>query len=161
MKKFALLLICFCFLLLLGCSLKDQTSQSAANQGVKDADDVQTPTSEELDPMDKKPEKETAQTFAMTVYQEPEKTFQISEKDTALLEELFDLDRMEQMPSTSENAIGCCFCRRGEIYMLSDTLDYVDVEIRNAEDSYCYYAKSLSEEEAEAVKTLIESYVNQ
>ena len=58
MKKFALLLICFCFLLLLGCSLKDQTSQSAANQGVKDADDVQTPTSEELDPMDKKPEKE-------------------------------------------------------------------------------------------------------
>ena len=45
--------------------------------------------------------------------------------------------------------------------MLSDTLDYVDVEIRNAEDSYCYYAKSLSEEDAEAVKTLIESYVNQ
>ena len=45
--------------------------------------------------------------------------------------------------------------------MLSDTLDYVDVEIRNAEDSYSYYAKSLSEEETEALKTLIENYVNQ
>lgn len=161
MRKLALLLICFCILLLIGFSLKDQTSQPAANQGVKDADDVQTLTSEELDPMDIIPEEKTAQTFALTVYQEPEKTFQISEKDTALLEELFDLDRMEQMPSTSENAIGCCFCREGENYMLSDTLDYVDVEIRNAEDSYSYYAKSLSEEETEALKTLIENYVNQ
>ena len=87
-----------------------------------------------------------------------EKTYTLSAEDAAVVETLFSIDSMTPTANDSESVCAYQFDIENRSYLLDDSLDYVDVVVRESEGDYTYYCKHLSDAEIESLREIIEVY---
>ena len=96
--------------------------------------------------------------YDLSTFPSGEKTYTLSAKDGAALEEIFSIDSMTSAMSDSESVCAYQFDIGNRSYLLDDSLDYVDAIVRESEDDYKYYGKHLSDAEIESLSEIIEAY---
>ena len=79
-------------------------------------------------------------------------------EDAAVVETLFSIDSMTPTANDSESVCAYQFDIENRSYLLDDSLDYVDVVVRESEGDYTYYCKHLSDAEIESLREIIEVY---
>ena len=147
MKRIALFAVVFCLVLCAGCSSRDKASQPADNQAVPESNPGSSAEMEK-----------TAQTFVLEDWMVvPTDRYTVSEEDSALLEELFDISGLDQAGGPAETPYGYRFIREKNTFLLESNLRFMEACI----DGKAYYWKDFTEEEAQSLKALIESYTSQ
>ena len=96
--------------------------------------------------------------FALNTSPSSKKTYTLSAEDAAAVEALFSIDSMTPATSDSESVCAYQFDIENRSYLLDDSLDYVDVVVRESDDDYKYYGKHLSDAEIESLREIIEAY---
>ena len=96
--------------------------------------------------------------FDLSTAPSGEKTCTLSAEDAAAVEALFSIDSMTPAASDSESVCAYQFDIENRSYLLDDSLDYVDVVVRESEGDYTYYCKHLSDAEIESLREIIEVY---
>lgn len=96
--------------------------------------------------------------FDLSTAPSGEKTCTLSAEDAAVVETLFSIDSMTPTANDSESVCAYQFDIENRSYLLDDSLDYVDVVVRESEGDYTYYCKHLSDAEIESLKAIIEVY---
>ena len=96
--------------------------------------------------------------FALNTSPSSKKTYTLSAEDAAAVEALFSIDSMTSAASDSESVCAYQFDIENRSYLLDDSLDYVDVVVRESEGDYTYYCKHLSDAEIESLREIIEVY---
>lgn len=96
--------------------------------------------------------------FALNTSPSSKKTYTLSAEDAAAVEALFSIDSMTPATSDSESVCAYQFDIENRSYLLDDSLDYVDVVVRESEGDYTYYCKHLSDAEIESLREIIEAY---
>ena len=96
--------------------------------------------------------------FALNTSPSSKKTYTLSAEDAAAVEALFSIDSMTPATSDSESVCAYQFDIENRSYLLDDSLDYVDVVVRESEGDYTYYCKHLSDAEIESLREIIEVY---
>ena len=96
--------------------------------------------------------------FDLSTAPSGEKTCTLSAEDAAVVETLFSIDSMTPATSDSESVCAYQFDIENRSYLLDDSLDYVDVVVRESEGDYTYYCKHLSDAEIESLREIIEVY---
>ena len=96
--------------------------------------------------------------FDLSTAPSGEKTCTLSAEDAAVVETLFSIDSMTPTANDSESVCAYQFDIENRSYLLDDSLDYVDVVVRESDDDYKYYGKHLSDAEIESLREIIEAY---
>ena len=96
--------------------------------------------------------------FDLSTAPSGEKTCTLSAEDAAVVETLFSIDSMTPTANDSESVCAYQFDIENRSYLLDDSLDYVDVVVRESEGGYTYYCKHLSDAEIESLREIIEVY---
>ena len=96
--------------------------------------------------------------FDLSTAPSGEKTCTLSAEDATVVETLFSIDSMTPATSDSESVCAYQFDIENRSYLLDDSLDYVDVVVRESEGDYTYYCKHLSDAEIESLREIIEVY---
>lgn len=96
--------------------------------------------------------------FDLSTAPSGEKTCTLSAEDAAVVETLFSIDSMPPTANDSESVCAYQFAIENRSYLLDDSLDYVDVVVRESEGDYTYYCKHLSDAEIESLREIIEVY---
>ena len=96
--------------------------------------------------------------FDLSTAPSGEKTCTLSAEDAAVVETLFSIDSMTPTANDSESVCAYQFDIENRSYLLDDSLDYVDVVVRESEGDYTYYCKHLSDAETESLREIIEVY---
>lgn len=96
--------------------------------------------------------------FALNTSPSSKKTYTLSAEDAAVVETLFSIDSMTPTANDSESVCAYQFDIENRSYLLDDSLDYVDVVVRESDDDYKYYGKHLSDAEIESLREIIEAY---
>ena len=96
--------------------------------------------------------------FDLSTAPSGEKTCTLSAEDAAVVETLFSIDSMTPTANDSESVCAYQFDIENRSYLLDDSLDYVDVVVRESEGDYTYYCKHLSDAEIESLRRIIEAY---
>ena len=96
--------------------------------------------------------------FDLSTAPSGEKTYTLSAEDAAVVETLFSIDSMTPTANDSESVCAYQFDIENRSYLLDDSLDYVDVVVRESEGDYTYYCKHLSDAEIESLREIIEVY---
>ena len=96
--------------------------------------------------------------FDLSTAPSGEKTCTLSAEDAAVVETLFSIDSMTPTANDSESVCAYQFDIENRSYLLDDSLDYVDVVVRESEGDYTYYCKHLSDAEIESLREIIEVY---
>ena len=96
--------------------------------------------------------------FDLSTAPSGEKTCTLSAEDAAVVETLFSIDSMTPTANDSESVCAYQFDIENRSYLLDDSLDYVDVVVRESEGDYTYYGKHLSDAEIESLREIIEVY---
>ena len=113
---------------------------------------------QEISSGDRLPAIMTLTIFDLNTSPSGEKTYTLSAEDAAILDELFSIDSMTPTASDSESVCAYQFDIENRSYLLDDSLDYVDVVVRESEGDYTYYCKHLSDAEIESLRRIIEAY---
>lgn len=113
---------------------------------------------QEISSGDRLPAIMTLTIFDLNTSPSGEKTYTLSAEDAAILDELFSIDSMTPTASDSESVCAYQFDIENRSYLLDDSLDYVDVVVRESEGDYTYYCKHLSDAEIESLREIIEVY---
>ena len=113
---------------------------------------------QEISSGDRLPAIMTLTIFDLSTAPSGEKTCTLSAEDAAALKELFSIDSMTPTVSDSESVCVCQFDIENCSYLLDDSLNYVDVVVRESEGDYTYYCKHLSDAEIESLREIIEVY---
>ena len=100
----------------------------------------------------------TLTVYDLTTSPSGEKTYMLSDENTAALEEIFSIDSMIATPSDSESECTYQFDIGNCSYLLDASLNHVDVIVRESENDYKYYGKHLSDSEIESLRGIIEAY---
>ena len=96
--------------------------------------------------------------FDLSTAPSGEKACTLSAEDAAVVETLFSIDSMTPTANDSESVCAYQFDIENRSYLLDDSLDYVDVVVRESEGDYTYYCKHLSDAEIESLREIIEVY---
>ena len=96
--------------------------------------------------------------FALNTSPSSKKTYTLSAEDATVVETLFSIDSMTPVASDSESVCAYQFDIENRSYLLDDSLNYVDVVVRESEGDYTYYCKHLSDAEIESLREIIEAY---
>ena len=96
--------------------------------------------------------------FDLSTAPSGEKTCTLSAEDAAVVETLFSIDSMTPTANDSESVCAYQFDIENRSYLLDDSLDYVDVVVRESDDDYKYYGKHLSDAEIESLSGIIKAY---
>lgn len=113
---------------------------------------------QEISSGDRLPAIMTLTIFDLNTSPSGEKTYTLSAEDAAILDELFSIDSMTPTASDSESVCAYQFDIENRSYLLDDSLDYVNVVVRESEGDYTYYCKHLSDAEIESLREIIEVY---
>ena len=113
---------------------------------------------QEISSGDRLPAIMTLTIFDLSTAPSGEKTCTLSAEDAAVVETLFSIDSMTPTASDSESVCAYQFDIENRSYLLDDSLDYVDVVVRESEGDYTYYCKHLSDAEIESLREIIEVY---
>ena len=113
---------------------------------------------QEISSGDRLPAIVTLAIYDLTTSPSSEKTYTLSAEDAAAVEALFSIDSMTPAASDSESVCAYQFDIENRSYLLDDSLDYVDVVVRESEGDYTYYCKHLSDSEIESLREIIEVY---
>ena len=113
---------------------------------------------QEISSGDRLPAIMTLTVYDLSTSPSGEKTYTLSAEDAAALKELFSIDSMTPTVSDSESVCVCQFDIENCSYLLDDSLNYVDVVVRESEGDYTYYCKHLSDAEIESLREIIEVY---
>ena len=113
---------------------------------------------QEISSGDRLPAIMTLTIFDLSTAPSGEKTYTLSAEDAAAVEALFSIDSMTPATSDSESVCAYQFDIENRSYLLDDSLDYVDVVVRESEGDYTYYCKHLSDAEIESLREIIEVY---
>ena len=113
---------------------------------------------QEISSGDRLPAIMTLTVYDLSTSPSGEKTYTLSAEDAAALKELFSIDSMTPTVSDSESVCVCQFDNENCSYLLDDSLNYVDVVVRESEGDYTYYCKHLSDAEIESLREIIEVY---
>ena len=113
---------------------------------------------QEISSGDRLPAIMTLTIFDLSTAPSGEKTCTLSAEDAAVVETLFSIDSMTPTANDSESVCAYQFDIENRSYLLDDSLDYVDVVVRESEGDYTYYCKHLSDSEIESLKAIIEVY---
>ena len=113
---------------------------------------------QEISSGDRLPAIMTLTIFDLNTSPSGEKTYTLSAEDAAVVETLFSIDSMTPATSDSESVCAYQFDIENRSYLLDDSLDYVDVVVRESEGDYTYYCKHLSDAEIESLREIIEVY---
>ena len=113
---------------------------------------------QEISSGDRLPAIMTLTIFDLSTAPSGEKTCTLSAEDAAVVEALFSIDSMTPAASDSESVCAYQFDIENRSYLLDDSLDYVDVVVRESEGDYTYYCKHLSDAEIESLREIIEVY---
>ena len=113
---------------------------------------------QEISSGDRLPAIMTLTIFDLSTAPSGEKTCTLSAEDAAVVETLFSIDSMTPATSDSESVCAYQFDIENRSYLLDDSLDYVDVVVRESEGDYTYYCKHLSDAEIESLRRIIEAY---
>lgn len=113
---------------------------------------------QEISSGDRLPAIMTLTIFDLNTSPSGEKTYTLSAEDAAILDELFSIDSMTPTASDSESVCAYQFDIENRSYLLDESLDYVDVVVRESEGDYTYYCKHLSDAEIESLREIIEAY---
>ena len=113
---------------------------------------------QEISSGDRLPAIVTLAIYDLTTSPSSEKTYTLSAEDAAAVEALFSIDSMTPAASDSESVCAYQFDIENRSYLLDDSLDYVDVVVRESEGDYTYYCKHLSDAEIESLREIIEAY---
>ena len=113
---------------------------------------------QEISSGDRLPAIMTLTIFDLSTAPSGEKTCTLSAEDAAVVETLFSIDSMTPATSDSESVCAYQFDIENRSYLLDDSLDYVDVVVRESEGDYTYYCKHLSDAEIESLREIIEVY---
>lgn len=100
----------------------------------------------------------TLTVYDLTTSPSGEKTYMLSDENTAALEEILSIDSMIATPSDSESECTYQFDIGNCSYLLDASLNHVDVIVRESENDYKYYGKHLSDSEIESLRGIIEAY---
>ena len=113
---------------------------------------------QEISSGDRLPAIMTLTIFDLNTAPSGEKTCTLSAEDAAVVETLFSIDSMTPTANDSESVCAYQFDIENRSYLLDDSLDYVDVVVRESEGDYTYYCKHLSDAEIESLREIIEVY---
>ena len=113
---------------------------------------------QEISSGDRLPAIMTLTIFDLSTAPSGEKTCTLSAEDAAVVETLFSIDSMTPTANDSESVCAYQFDIGNVSYLLDDSLDYVDVVVRESEGDYTYYCKHLSDAEIESLREIIEVY---
>ena len=113
---------------------------------------------QEISSGDRLPAIMTLTIFDLSTAPSGEKTCTLSAEDAAVVETLFSIDSMTPTANDSESVCAYQFDIENRSYLLDDSLDYVDVVVRESDDDYKYYGKHLSDAEIESLREIIEAY---
>ena len=113
---------------------------------------------QEISSGDRLPAIVTLAIYDLTTSPSSEKTYTLSAEDAAAVEALFSIDSMTPAASDSESVCAYQFDIENRSYLLDDSLDYVDVVVRESEGDDTYYCKHLSDAEIESLREIIEVY---
>ena len=113
---------------------------------------------QEISSGDRLPAIMTLTVYDLSTSPSGEKTYTLSAEDAAALKELFSIDSMMPTANDSESVCAYQFDIENRSYLLDDSLDYVDVVVRESEGDYTYYCKHLSDAEIESLREIIEVY---
>lgn len=113
---------------------------------------------QEISSGDRLPAIMTLTIFDLSTAPSGEKTCTLSAEDAAVVETLFSIDSMAPTANDSESVCAYQFDIENRSYLLDDSLDYVDVVVRESEGDYTYYCKHLSDAEIESLREIIEVY---
>ena len=113
---------------------------------------------QEISSGDRLPAIMTLTIFDLSTAPSGEKTCTLSAEDAAVVETLFSIDSMTPTANDSESVCAYQFDIENRSYLLDDSLDYVDVVVRESEGDYTYYCKHLSDAEIESLRRIIEAY---
>ena len=113
---------------------------------------------QEISSGDRLPAIMTLTIFDLNTSPSGEKTYTLSAEDAAVVETLFSIDSMTPTANDSESVCAYQFDIENRSYLLDDSLDYVDVVVRESEGDYTYYCKHLSDAEIESLREIIEVY---
>ena len=113
---------------------------------------------QEISSGDRLPAIMTMTIFDLSTAPSGEKTCTLSAEDAAVVETLFSIDSMTPTANDSESVCAYQFDIENRSYLLDDSLDYVDVVVRESEGDYTYYCKHLSDAEIESLREIIEVY---
>ena len=113
---------------------------------------------QEISSGDRLPAIMTLTIFDLSTAPSGEKTCTLSAEDAAVVETLFSIDSMTPAANDSESVCAYQFDIENRSYLLDDSLDYVDVVVRESEGDYTYYCKHLSDAEIESLREIIEAY---
>ena len=113
---------------------------------------------QEISSGDRLPAIMTLTIFDLSTAPSGEKTCTLSAEDAAVVETLFSIDSMTPTANDSESVCAYQFDIENRSYLLDDSLDYVDVVVRESEGNYTYYCKHLSDAEIESLREIIEVY---
>ena len=113
---------------------------------------------QEISSGDRLPAIMTLTIFDLNTSPSGEKTCTLSAEDAAVVETLFSIDSMTPTANDSESVCAYQFDIENRSYLLDDSLDYVDVVVRESEGDYTYYCKHLSDAEIESLREIIEVY---
>ena len=106
---------------------------------------------QEISSGDRLPAIMTLTIFDLSTAPSGEKTCTLSAEDAAVVETLFSIDSMTPTANDSESVCAYQFDIENRSYLLDDSLDYVDVVVRESEGDYTYYCKHLSDAEIESL----------
>ena len=113
---------------------------------------------QEISSGDRLPAIMTLTIFDLNTSPSSKKTYTLSAEDAAVVETLFSIDSMTPTANDSESVCAYQFDIENRSYLLDDSLDYVDVVVRESEGDYTYYCKHLSDAEIESLREIIEVY---
>jgi beta-lactamase regulating signal transducer with metallopeptidase domain len=113
---------------------------------------------QEISSGDRLPAIMTLTIFDLSTAPSGEKTCTLSAEDAAVVETLFSIDSMTPTANDSESVCAYQFDIENRSYLLDDSLDYMDVVVRESEGDYTYYCKHLSDAEIESLREIIEVY---
>ena len=113
---------------------------------------------QEISSGDRLPAIMTLTIFDLSTAPSGEKTCTLSAEDATVVETLFSIDSMTPTANDSESVCAYQFDIENRSYLLDDSLDYVDVVVRESEGDYTYYCKHLSDAEIESLREIIEAY---
>ena len=113
---------------------------------------------QEISSGDRLPAIMTLTIFDLSTAPSGEKACTLSAEDAAVVETLFSIDSMTPTANDSESVCAYQFDIENRSYLLDDSLDYVDVVVRESEGDYTYYCKHLSDAEIESLREIIEVY---
>ena len=113
---------------------------------------------QEISSGDRLPAIMTLTIFDLSTAPSGEKTCTLSAEDAAVVETLFSIDSMTPTANDSESVCAYQFDIENRSYLLDDSLDYVDVVVRESDDDYKYYGKHLSDAEIESLSGIIKAY---